>query len=267
MCSYIMRDSIVGRVTIDPRYYKLFVILGPSTLIYPLLVRLEMRGLNDQLVPGNAPRTFLDLLEATDFRVFKIRGTSPAKDISFLARDAMRLTVPEISAHLRQFVVNFMSDELLRSELSQDIYPNEALLHVLLRFDECVMKKHGDQPYDVGTLIGIVASEPTIEHVFPQSPTFAVSNYGFTSDDDYRRWNNRLGNLILLEKAINSRCQEKNVEEKVSHPDMYNRSAFPSTKEFRAICLTAGGTFTADECARRTSDIVDFCTLQWPLWS
>jgi uncharacterized protein with ParB-like and HNH nuclease domain len=255
--------NILQRMKTDKKYYKLFSTLNLSALLYPLVIRLEARGLLDQPVPDNPAMKFIDLIEITDVRVYKTRGTDPAKDISILARDATQATPEEISTRLLGIVSYFMNDREFRSRLEQDIYGNQALSHIFIEYDEKLLKGRG---YNINKLISHNKSKPTVEHIFSEEPTFSFPSRGFNSDEDYRAKIHKLGNLTLLSKSLNSRCSNKTVEDKVNDPNLYMRSTFKITQKFLADIQNQGGTFNSADIDKRTKTLANFCLRRWPLW-
>jgi hypothetical protein len=263
--------SLLQRAAHEPRYYKLFCVLGPSTWLYPLLIRLQMSDLLDKVVPGNSGLTFADLLEIADIRVYKARGTDPRRDICFLARDAKTLTAVEISRRLLNLVTYFMDDAEFSRRLHGDVYNSTlagALPFVFVAWDEHLLEQEGLSPYDRTALINLHVGEPTIEHIFPEKPTFDFPNHGFVSEAEYLEKNHKLGNLLVLEKSINSRCQNKTVQEKLRDLNLYNRSQYRGVRQFRAERQAAnGGVFLGGDIDKRTEQLAKFCLARWPLWS
>lgn len=91
---YSSLETLVAKVE-NLNYYKDFFNLEFSTILYPILIRLESLGILDEVVPGKN-YTFIELLEEVDFRIYKIRGKDPEVDLSILARNAKTLTKEEI---------------------------------------------------------------------------------------------------------------------------------------------------------------------------
>lgn len=263
--------SLLRRAVHEPRYYKLFCMLGPSTWLYPLLIRLEMLGLLDEEVPGSSHLTFADLIEIADIRIYKARGTDPRKEICLMARDTMELTPEGISKRLLDFVKHFMDDTEFMRRLRGDVYNATlagALPFILISWDEHLLAQQGNPLYTHKALMNFHLSEPTIEHVFAEEPTFDFPSRGFALNDDYVEKNHKLGNLLLLEKAINSRCQNKTVEEKIEDLNLYSQSDFAGVQHFRATRLANGGQiFSGKDIEERTEELAKFCVERWPLWS
>lgn len=76
-------DDIISKVGTETKYYKLFVILNLSATLYPLIVKLQEKGVleKDLIGPRFMGKRFFDLVELIDVRVYKTRGTDPKADI------------------------------------------------------------------------------------------------------------------------------------------------------------------------------------------
>jgi hypothetical protein len=259
--------TIVRRVESEPKYYKLLCVLGLSTHLYPLLIRLQGRGLLDAPISESHDLTFADLIEIADVRIYKTRGTDPAKDISHLAVEAGTAGPTTIASKLAEIVRRFMDDGKFESDLSADLYSNEASLHILLAMGEVWAVAQGNPSYSVKRLTELMRSQPTIEHVFAQNPVFTFPSRGFGSQDQYRLENDRPGNLSVLERDLNSRCQDKTPEQKLQDASLYKQSSFDVTKALVAEVAVSGGSFDAKSVESRTSRIAQFAKKRWPLWT
>lgn len=251
--------ELTEKVKNESKYYKLFSILGLSAFLYPLTIRLQARGLLGQIVPGTRV-TFLDLIEIVDLRVYKIRGTDPAKDISCLARDAKKFNMISIKDTLKLFIQDFMSDIEFTRRLNIDIYPNVGLKHILVEYDQKIMNRE----YSHTELMQINSFIPTIEHIFPREPRFKFPNAEFKTEQDYLGEIHQLGNLTILEKSLNSQCTEKNPDEKIQDK-LYDNSFFEGPKKISAHIKNRGTSFTEKDINNRCKELSDFCIGRWPL--
>jgi len=258
-------QTTLERMKTDPEYYKLFALLGMSTYLYPLVVRLAQRGLLDQQTGLEPQCTFRSLLEIADIRVYKTRGTDPQMDVTALARDVVGMTQEKIATTLRDIIKRFMSDAEFEARLRQDVYGNRALVRVFIGLDEHLQKARGEKPYSLEQLIERQKTEPTVEHVFAQEPRFDFPGHGFQSAQEYTDHNHKFGNLLVLEKRLNSRCNNKTVEEKIHDTDLFAESIFECTQQFRQNCLANGGVFTMKELDQRTDEMVKFCLSEWAI--
>jgi uncharacterized protein with ParB-like and HNH nuclease domain len=250
--------NILRRVATDCTYYKIFPILDISARLYPLMVRLEMRGLLTYRIPQVKNMTILDLLEIADVRVYKIRGTDPRADMAYLAKDAKRLAAKEILSKLHSFVDYFMNDAEFARRLNSDVYPNPVLRHLITEFSEYQRK----QAYTLSELLAQTDLFPTVEHIFAQEQTFSFPDFGFQTLEEYNDRVHMLGNLTLLEKNINSQCRNKTPSQKVSD-NLYGRSVFDDAKKISADVMNTGNPLKKADIEKRTKIIADFSLKRW----
>ena len=251
-------NDIISKVEIDTRYYKLFVILNLSATLYPLIVKLQEKGLleKDLVGPKFVGKKFFDLVELIDVRVYKIRGTDPKADIVKFVSTIDRKTEAEIQSWLLWFNTKWMSKEQFNSNLSVNIYPNASLPFIFVDYCESIRKKE----YSLEELQKIVATIPTIEHVLSQTPDFKPESLGFKDMEEFVSYEHRLGNLSLLEKSINSTVQKKVPLLKVELG--YDKSRFEMTKKL-ASDITATQKFEKQDVTDRTVVLKDFCVKRW----
>ena len=251
-------NDIISKVEIDTRYYKLFVILNLSATLYPLIVKLQEKGLleKDLVGPKFVGKKFFDLVELIDVRVYKIRGTDPKADIVKFVSTIDRKTEAEIQSGLLWFNTKWMSKEQFNSNLSVNIYPNASLPFIFVDYCESIRKKE----YSLEELQKIVATIPTIEHVLSQTPDFKPESLGFKDMEEFVSYEHRLGNLSLLEKSINSTVQKKVPLLKVELG--YDKSRFEMTKKL-ASDITATQKFEKQDVTDRTVVLKDFCVKRW----
>ena len=218
-------NIIITRVGIESKYYKLFVILNLSATLYPLIVKLEERGILEKELSGSKfiGKKFFDLVELIDVRVYKTRGTDPKADIvrfvSFIDDEWSDI---DIQNWLLWFNTRWMSKEQFNASLSVNIYPNAALPYIFVDYCESLRNKK----YSLSELQKIVKDLPTIEHVLSQTPDFKPESLDFKDMEDFVSYEHRLGNLSILEKSLNSIVQKKVPLLKVSLG--YDKSNFDS---------------------------------------
>jgi hypothetical protein len=255
--------DIVKKIQTSEKYYKIFSILGLSALLYPLIIRLETRGLLDKNTTIKN-LTFLDLIEIADVRVYKTRGTDPTKDVSYLACDSKTIDESEIENRLIGFIKYFMSDTEFKNRLEGDIYGNAALKHVFIEYDEHILESTNQAPYTLQNLMRLNTINPTIEHIFAQEPRFNFPSRGFGSEDEYITKIHKLGNLTLLEKNLNSLALNKTPELKIVD-NIYSKSKFKVTEILNAEIKNRGNNFVKADVDSRTSELVNFCMNRWAL--
>ena len=256
--------ATIERIKTEPEYYKMFALLGPSTYLYPLIVRLAQRGLLDQQTGLEPASTFRSLLEVADVRVYKTRGTDPQADFAALARNLVAIPAQTIAFTLRDVIRRFMADAEFDARLRQDVYKNQALVRVFIGLDEHLLRARGHKPYTLEALIERKKATPTIEHVFAQEPRFDFPGHQFQSEQEYAGRIHKFGNLIVLEKALNSSCNNRTVQDKLNSSNLYAESTFECVQQFRQDC-NANGPFTIAELDQRTDVLVAFCLSEWAI--
>jgi hypothetical protein len=245
------------------KYYKIFSILDISTYLYPLTIRLEMKGSLNKQLSKYPEYTFLDLIETADVRVYKTRGTDPIKDISFLAKDSTSITDDDIESRLFNFIGWFMNDSEFKNRLNTNIYGNRALKHMFIEYDEYLLIKDQLNEYTLNDLIELNNTTPTTEHIFPQEAPFSLPNKGFNTEQDYLNQIHRLGNLLILEKSINSQCKNHIPDKKIVDTKLYSNSKFLAVQKFTAEQKNAGVNFDSCNIDERTIKLSDFCLKRW----
>lgn len=249
----------------DKKYYKIFSVLGLSALIYPLAVRLEMRKLIDTNITTIPDYKFIDLLEITDIRVYKTRGTDPARDISFLAKDAANFSSLQIENKLITIIKNFMNNSEFKNRLSGNVYGNRALKHIFIEYDEKLLKENQKTEYTTEDVIILNSTEPTIDHIFPQERPFDFPNRGFNSEQDYLNQLHRFGNLMIIEKSLNSKCQNAIPDRKIIDNSLYQSSKFVVVSNFTSIHKNNSNSFNSADIDTRTIELVEFCLDKWKI--
>lgn len=253
--------SIVRKVQKKEKYYKLFSILGLSTFLYPLIIRLESLGILDKQIDQSRKLIFLDLIEIADLRVYKIRGSDPARDVSILSQSAKTITEKEIKDGLIQFIKKFMTDSDFLIRLNNvAIYPNVGLKHILIEYDQHLLNR----AYTINELINLNNISPTIEHIFAEEERFDFPNFGFNSQEEYNDKIQYIGNLTILEKGINSQCSEKNPNQKIND-NLYEKSKFEGPKQISAKIKNRGTSFVENDITLRGKELSDFCLRRWPI--
>lgn len=253
--------QLVGEIKTDERIFRLFVILGLAARLYPLTIRLHQRGLLRSLVP-NTTIDLLHCIEICDARIYKTRGTDPAKDIGHLSHRSRTATVQELGDNLRNFVMWFMPDGTFQTSLAQDMYHNGALTLFLVSYEEHVAGAALGHP----ALFQMVTDKITREHIIAQAPNWSITSQGFTDETDFNNHLHMFGNLTLLSKSDNSRCQNQPTHTKMTDPKLYARSSFVATRQLVHQYGTKAGMFTKSDVLKRTQALSLFVIGKWAIW-
>lgn len=256
---FINCRDVIKRAESNPNYYKLFVILNLSATLYPLIIKLQQLDLLDKKLedPSRNQFTFYDLVELIEVRVYKTRATDPKADIAQLVLKIDNKSAKQIEDWLIWFNNRWMTKEEFQSKLSRGIYGNRALNHIFITMCESIQNRK----FDLSELKELVSKKPNIEHILSQTPNFDPNTFGFDSAEDFIDFEHTIGNLTILEKALNSSVQNKNVHEKI---DGYNKSYFTVTRKL-ASEIDSKKEFNKKSVESRTHLIADFCMERW--WS
>lgn len=251
-------NDIISKVGTETKYYKLFVILNLSATLYPLIVKLQEKGVLEKnlIGPRFMRKRFFDLVELIDVRVYKTRGTDPKADIVKFVSSINDRSDIDIQNWLLWFNTRWMSKEQFNASLSVNIYPNAALNHIFVDYCESIR----DNMYSLPELQKIVTTLPTIEHILAQTPDFNPESLGFEDMEDFVSYEHRLGNLSLLEKSLNSTVQKKVPLLKVELG--YDKSCFEMTKKL-ASDIISKQTFAKQDVIDRTEELKKYCVKRW----
>lgn len=213
-------------------YHKPFRFLEFTATLYPLLIRLYMQNKLDDL---------LQILEAIEVRVYKLRGTNPIADVYWLSSYVAEKepSVDEIKTHLTNFSEKFVNNHVLGTYLDGALYGNGAVKYILSEYSK--------DSFDIDTYKSF-----QIEHIFSKDPNFEASSYGFADDYDYEK--NRIGNLGLLEQGLNAGLGNLPPINKVSG---YLNSIVTETRNLAGEIQK--GNYSKDNVDIRRKTIIDFC--------
>jgi hypothetical protein len=258
-------EALLGATRTDLATYLLFVIQDLSATLYPLVIRLHLQGRLSVVDSDADPRSLQEIIEMVDLRVFKLRGTNPQADVFRITAELPTLSVDGIIQGLKQFCRRFMPDAQMQSELeSEDIYRNAGAPRMLLHaeFEE---KKKGQRPLTLARLAEMNQKGLTVEHILPQEPNFKVKAYGFRSRDHYEEHKHRIGNLVLLEDALNKTCSNRTVEDKMSAPECYQKSRLWAVKALSACHAPPGQPFRLMNIDSRAKTLTQSMMKRWPI--
>lgn len=257
---YIQSFSrVIGRTQSDPKYYKLFSILGMSTVLYPVIGQMEKHSLLDQTLPTKQVRV-LDMIEIIDVRVLKIREYAGKKHLAEFAFDlnSGAWSIDRIENYLVWFNAHEISNDRFRDYLSGYSYYKQTGLMRLLFIDYCERLKN--KIYSIDDLKAIMDREPTLEHILSQSPKFKPRAFGFRNEEEYEEHKELIGNLTLLEKSINSSIKNADLVDKIPG---YGKSRFKMTNLVATELAMTSSFKKADLIERGVQLVEDFSKRWW----
>ncbi len=246
--------SVLGQVESNTKYFKLFVILGISPALYPVLAKFQSLDLLDRPLPRSDLRqlTFLDLLEVIQMRIYSFHDWR-ADLYRYISQLKTRTDIVNIQDWLLSYNRS-MSSEKFRMNLDGPIYKNyrSILPYIFLEHSD----SRDSQGYSLLKLENLSALA-TIEHVLSQTPQFSHNSFGFEGEMNFIENEHKLGNLTILETHLNK--GNHNPIEKV---ETYGRSSFRSTRELSTIIAKEQG-FTKNDIDKRQQSLLDYCCQRW----
>ena len=236
---------IIEKVKEDCKLKKLFSFLGLNTRVYPLIISLELKGWLDN--------SMINIIEALDLRVYKVRGTDPRAKLyrEVISQIKTNTNPGDIKTGIISFINEFMPDPLFQHYLNQSIYDNPATKFILWEYE-----KHKDLDFDDCNYNLYLDCQK--EHIFAQNPKPTFPSYGFNNEEEYFANIDRLGNLCLLEEKLNKQCQNKLPDQKKQY---YQQSKIKETQRLGFNIGNKG--FNKSDIDKRTKDIIDFCLNRW----
>ncbi len=254
--------QLVDSTRFDTRIFTLLVVHGLAARLYPTTIRLHQRKMLTTPIRVGCKIDVLQCIEVVDLRVYKIRGTDPARDVGYLSHASKSLSEVEIANSLRDFVTNFMPDSLMQTHLGGRMYKSGAVVPILLAFEQSAVK----QVYNIPKLVELMKHGPTQEHILSQEPSFDFIARGFKDQVGFDEFLDKMGNLSLLTGGENSRCGNKSAELKMSQPDLYLSSRFAGPRILAQEFSVSGAAFDKIAVTERTTALSQFAITNWAIW-
>ena len=138
--------------------------------------------------------------------------------------------VPTVNNWNLSYKQNFMA-------LSMNTLQKYKIKTILARICKYVDAYRASSP-DASDIADYLKSKNEIEHIMPVT-CGDITKYGFTDQEEYDSFKNRLGNLTLLEKTLNATIQNDTYDAKVA---AYHNSAFYLTKSLDGLIDVGGNT-------------------------
>ena len=231
-------SKLINEVTTKVIYDKPFRFLEFTATLYPLIVRLYMNNQLDRL---------LHILEITEVRVYKLRGTNPIADMYSLSSHvaSSNPSTEEVEQSLVAFNEKFVNNHVFGTYLDDALAGNGAVKYLLTEFSNANLQYTAYKDLQV-------------EHIFSRNPNFDVKVYLFGDDYDYEK--NKIGNLTLLESELNDGLSNQAPINKVTG---YLQSSIGATRELGGAI--SGSEFNRLSVEERQQRIIDFCIQRFSL--
>lgn len=224
--------EILDQIDTSKELFECLYLENLNPRLYPTLVRLYMQ-------PTNAKtEELVELITRADFVLSKLFRTESVYNINavILENGLMYLTKADLLQEIQKICIkadrNFQNKikDFVQSAFNTD---SKAGYHYVFLKQTCPNLTIGDLlklvttsqgNFDLGNALGI-------EHICPQSwgDKEEWRGYGFSDRGEFEGLKHSYGNLLSLEKSLNSEAGDKSPEQKQA---AYGRSHIPSTAQF-----------------------------------
>lgn len=239
-------SKLINSIYKSTKYSEAFQFLDFSATMYPLIVILFQQNKLDKL---------LEVLISVEVRVYKFKGTNPRADIPALCNNISTedWELEKIENWLIEFREKFMNNGNFRYSLDDNIYGNNAVKYILLKYNNSLNDNNTITSFETYQNL-------QVEHIFPQGGEdgvqFNIKAFNFDDEDDYYYTIDKLGNLLLLEKELNSSKDVSDLtpKEKVSgylKSNVYDTSTMAGELDKNS--------FDKIKLEERNQLIIDFC--------
>lgn len=224
--------EILDKIDTSKVLFECLYLENLNPRLYPTLVRLYMQ-------PTNAKtEELVELITRADFVLSKLFRTESVYNINavILENGLMYLTKTDLLQEIQKICIkadrNFQNKikDFVQSAFNTD---SKAGYHYVFLKQTCPNLTIGDLlklvttsqgNFDLGNALGI-------EHICPQSwgDKEEWRGYGFSDRGEFEGLKHSYGNLLSLEKSLNSKAGDKSPEQKQA---AYGRSHIPYTAQF-----------------------------------
>lgn len=228
--------ELFRKIDTDIVYQQYFLKMEFTATLYPLIVRLFQQGLLEPL---------FNILETVEMRVYKLKNTNPRSTMYNLSSDIVDddWTLEKIRKSLEDFVNNFCNEYFTEQYLYDQVDNKTSLVRYLL-YKYNIKTEGQDLSLDEFRNL-------QVEHIFSVNPNFSFKQYGFEKTETYELEISKLGNLAILEKAIN---KEVNNLAPIDKLGGYQKSKI----NMNAKLLGEIKTFNKDAIQARSEKLINF---------
>lgn len=175
-------ESINTKIDTSNKYRDFYIYLSPAQRMYPFSIRLSIKGILEDNISK---------LEIIEF--FLKYRRDPKKDIFTLLKEIINYSgsLSDLNKYINNQIYSIWENQNDAEEILSNT--DWAKKFILYKYN----KHKNNQDLDIDLF-----KKCEIEHIFSQSPSFPISDYGFT-EESYESFINKIGNLTLLEKQLN----------------------------------------------------------------
>lgn len=237
------RDALVLRDVFRNKYSLLFVIA--ACVRYPL--------------PSSEIEQVLSLAHRFTFRWFFVEGTGQSKyqrEVAEMARKFATDTNWKPSDLANAMRLKSTDSAFKEAFETYSVSTNRMGFYVM----EMIENRMSSQ---AGTYVHAQSPSQHLEHILPRNPDSSWQTV--TSDPSYEDFVARVGNLLILERDINSFIRNKSYSFKKSNPESRDYAHSGLTEPHKLAPFESGGSWDLDSICRRQQDLANKHALT--IWS
>ena len=226
----------------------------------------------------NLVSRFIDLLITARTTNYRSVDYNTIKNYVFnITKDIRRVSVGELKVKLLVHYnkLEYNAAETIRS-FGLNSFTKTYIKHMLARVTSFIEEGIGVAPGYVNYMNTNTKNPFEIEHVLPDHYEWFTEEYA--DQEDFKRWRNNIGGLLLLHKSINASLNDKKYDYKIqkycsAEGNIYTESlgplAYMNNPQFMKFVKTHKLTFEAydkfgkDEITKRNVLFAQLVTLIW----
>lgn len=226
----------------------------------------------------NLAARFIDVLIVSRVTNYRSVDYSTIKNFVFNVTKDIRMTdIPTLKQKLEQQYINLKFDPAAAlADLRLNSFTKKYIKNILARVTGFIEEQTGVASNYCNYMNTQTKNPFEIEHIITDHYEWFTSEY--TDQDDFRRWRNSVGALLLLHKSINASLNDAKYDYKLkkycsNEGNIYTESlgdlAYQNNPKFKKFIVDNGlgfkayASFGKNEITERTAVLVDLLKLVW----
>lgn len=254
---YAFKELFVERIK-DFNKLNYIVSIGRIGNFYPLLLSTWIKK-KDNI---NEFIAILNYLEKFVFRVFLVGNKRSDTGINHFYRLAHavfnnKIYLKDVYSEIKETALKYVSDSDFVNELKHENFYNRHssrdIRYILYHYELNLRRLEGEPlSMDLGE---ILSDNYSIEHILAQNLNKEYRPIDLKSDEEFNKYINKLGNLVLCSRSWNSSMGNKTFKEK---KDYYKKSIFKCQQE-----LAKFEKFSKEEIITREEILIKWIKENW----
>ena len=221
---------------------------------------------------------FIDVLIVSRVTNYRSVDYSTIKNFVFNVTKDIRMTdIPTLKQKLEQQYINLAFDPAAAlSDLRLNSFTKKYIKNILARITGYIEEQTGVTSNYCNYMNTQTKNPFEIEHIITDHYEWFTAEY--SDQDDFRRWRNSIGALLLLHKSINASLNDAKYDYKLkkycsNEGNIYTESlgelAYQNNPKFKkfiadnSLGFKAYASFGKNEIAERIAVLVDLVKLVW----